>query len=158
MSKFTFLLPFAALFMSACIGVAPKTDANGNGPHSADSLIAYRIADRYFLRNDVKFPDDPIVTTQAQFDSLFGCAPVMGENGLPTKIDFQREFVIGISLPETNDETNIVPGEMTMNDDILKLNYAVNVGEQNRSFSIKPLMLLIVERKYLPEECVLKQN
>jgi len=137
--------------------------STGNGrisspAHRTDTLIDYRIADRYFLRNDAKFPDDPIVTTQAQFDSLFHSAPLMGENGRPTKIDFEREFVIGISLPETNDETQIVPGEMTMDDDILNLNYAVNVGEHNRSFSIKPLVLLIVERKYLPEECVLKQN
>ncbi len=158
MRNFTFLLPYAALILAACTSVANKNSTVSSPTTAGDTLIAYRIADRYFLRNDVKFPDDPIVTTQAQFDSLFHCAPVMGEDGKPTKIDFQREFVIGISLPETNDETSIVPGEMTMDDDILNLNYAVNVGEHNRSFSIKPLVLLIVERKYLPEECVLKQN
>jgi hypothetical protein len=50
-------------------------------------------------------PQNPVVTSQEAFDSLYHAAAVMGKDGAPTAIDFSKQFVIGVVLPLTNDHT-----------------------------------------------------
>ena len=74
--------------------------------------LPYKEAEHYFLRNDVNGRNVPTkMTTQTEFDRYFGMAAVMG--GQPTAIDFDRQFVIAIVLPETNHSTTIRPGTLT---------------------------------------------
>lgn len=120
--------------------------------------VPYEEAHNYFFRNDATIPSNPVCTTSEEFGKLYGAAAVMGKGGMPTRIDFSRQFVIGIVLPETNDETTIIPGKLTRNGDTLTMEYSVKVGEKNRSYTTQPMMLLVVDKKYKADKCVLRKN
>ena len=109
--------------------------------------IPYREAEHYFLRNDVDARKVPVqIKTQAEFDRWFGMAAVMG--GLPTAIDFDRQFVIAVVLPETNHATTIHPGTLTDAGDALQLEYRVSVAPEENTWTSVPLSLLIVDKRH----------
>lgn len=109
--------------------------------------VPYIVAQRYFLKNDVSQLPNGIITTEQEFYSLFGEAAVMGKNGRPTQINFQKQFVIAVTVPETNTDTNIEPVSLRREADALVLNYIVDKGEK-RSYTIQPLLLIVVDKKY----------
>jgi len=119
------------------------------------SSIKYKVAEHYFFRNDAVVPENPIITTQAELDSLFGMAPVMG--GLPTSIDFSKEFVLAIVLPETNRPTTIVPKVLSSEGDTLIMTYSLDVDPES-TFTMVPCCLLIIDRQYLKPKAILKRT
>lgn len=58
-------------------------------------------------------------------------------------------------LPETSDETAIISGKLTRVGGTLTLQYSVQTGETNRSYTIQPMKLLVVDNKYKAGNCVL---
>lgn len=64
--------------------------------------IPYVVMNNYFLKNNVVGISYPLITKQEEFSGLFGMAAVMGKDGAPTSVDFSKESVIAIVLPETN--------------------------------------------------------
>lgn len=147
LKKVLFLLTVALVAgLTSC-----ATQRSGGG-------IPYEEAHNYFFRNDAKIPLNPVCTTQEEFGKLYGAAALMGKGGMPTKIDFDRQFVIGIVLPETNDETTIIPGRLTRSGDTLTMEYSVKIGERNLSYTTQPVMLLVVDKKYKAGKCVLRKT
>lgn len=125
---------------------------------AAAGSVAYSEARHYFFNNDAQLPSSPVVTTQTEFDRLYGAAAVMGSDGQPTPVDFARQFVIGIVLPLTNDYTEVVPGRLTREGDTLTLHYTLRVGERNMSWTMRPMALVVVDRSQLAARCVLQQD
>lgn len=122
--------------------------------------VPFELAKGYFLRNDVEVEEFPThITSQAQLDQFFGMAAVMGENGKPTVIDFDKNFVIPVVYPETDQETSLVverfwhtaPTELTLSVGAVR-------GEEHRSFTIRPVLLLIVDNYYRNYEIDLRLN
>ncbi len=111
---------------------------------SAD--IPYTVADNYFVKNTVKKVPAKI-TSQAQFDKYFGMAAVMGEGGLPTYIDFSKQFVIAVDAPETNVDTELIPASLKTDGKKLLFTYKTKKGEQ-RSYTTHPFALIIVSKEY----------
>ena len=112
--------------------------------------VPFELAKGYFLRNDVEVEDFPTqITSQAQLDQFFGMAAVMGENGKPTVIDFDKNFVIPVVYPETDQETSLVV-ERFWHTGANELTLSVGAirGEEHRSFTIRPIQLLIVDNYY----------
>ena len=70
--------------------------------------IPYIVANRYFLKNGVETLPPQKITNQKDFDSYFGTAAVMGENGNPTDINFSTQYAISLTRPETDIETRLV--------------------------------------------------
>jgi len=112
---------------------------------SASSTIPYAEAHHYFFRNDATIPESPVITTQEQFDSLFGMATTMGEGGKPTAIDFTKQFVIVVVVPATDIETELRPVSLTKNDDHLTFTYQCRQGEKI-SYTMQPLLLIVVDK------------
>ena len=85
-------------------------------------------------------------------------AAVMGKDGMPTSIDFTKQYVIAVTLPETDTETdiNLVSLKKDTNSDII-LTYKVMTGEK-RSYTIVPVRLLIVDKKYDGNVKLIKQE
>lgn len=109
--------------------------------------VPYKVAEHYFLRNDVDARKVPVqIKTQGEFDRHFGMAAVMGE--LPTAIDFGRQFVVAIVLPETNHTTSIHPGTLTDGGEALQLEYRVSVAPEENTWTAVPVSLLIVDKRY----------
>lgn len=122
--------------------------------------IPFEIARGYFFRNGLEADDCPDrFFSQELLDQFFGMAAVMGENGKPTVIDFDKNFVIPVVYPETDQETSLVverfwhtaPTELTLSVGAVR-------GEEHRSFTIRPVLLLIVDNYYRNYEIDLRLN
>ena len=57
------------------------------------SEVPYVVAKGYFVRNDVRRIPNGKITDARLFKEIFGAAAVMGPDGLPTKIDFEKDYV-----------------------------------------------------------------
>lgn len=119
---------------------------------ASTSKVSFTEADHYHFRNDVKTPSSVLrITSKEQLESYFGYAAVMGKNGLPTHVDFSRQFVLAKVLPITNVYTEIKPVSLEPKDGKLIFTYEVKHGKKQSS-SIQPMTLVIVDRKYVNYE------
>jgi len=106
--------------------------------------VPYREETHYFVKNNLSEPPMGKFTSQAQLDSCFGVAAVMGPGGVPEQIDFSREFVIAVSQPVTSVETRIEPVSLRKNGSgSMVLDYRVVRGDDIGYF-IQPCLLLVV--------------
>ena len=99
---------------------------------TTNGLVKSTEAQHYYYSNEA--PDEDAVlkiTNQSDFDRYFGEAAVMGKNGQPTKINWSRQIVIAKVLKTTNRCTEIS-----------------NMQLRPQSYSIKPMAMLIVDKKY----------
>ena len=93
----------------------------------------------------------------ADFNRLFGMATAMGPDGQPTPIDFARSFAIFVALPETDRSTDITPGKLTVAaDGTLRFTYRVKRGDK-QSYTIRPLLLIFVDKAYAGRKVVTEE-
>ena len=114
------------------------------------SDIPYTELDHYFFKNGQVIPDNPIINTEETFATLFGMAPIMGEGGKPTTVDFGKEFVIAVVYPVTEFHTELVPESLRMENGELEFSYCALRGEK-QSWNIQPVLLVKVNREYKTE-------
>lgn len=141
-------LIFGALlaFMCACTTHNNSTNNSTTDAHA----IPYKVAKGYFVRNDVDRLTDNKITTRESLDASFGMATMMGVDGRPDDIDFDKEYVIAVDVPTTDYSTEIVPVSLTRNaskDADIVFTYKVIRGDK-QSYSIHPLLMLVVEKQY----------
>ena len=117
------------------------------GDHNAAEEVAFEVAKNYFFKNDQTIPTSPKITTEEEFNNLFGMATTMGEDGKPTEIDFSKQFVLAIVLPVTDIATEITPVKLEAKGDSLFYTYDVKTGEK-QSFTIQPVSIIILDRKF----------
>ena len=136
MKKFLFVI--AMVLLASCAG------------NKSEEGIVTEVAHGYFLHNDVSGEVVPTkITEQEELLAYFGRAAVMGEHGMPTVIDFDQYFVVPVIYPVTDLETSIVvdsfkqtaPGELTLTVRAVR-------GEEPRSFTIRPMVLRLVDNQY----------
>lgn len=147
------LTAFSALTFSSCTS-NPNADKSSNSEQHADaptkdSKIPFEEAKNYFVKNTVPASANGVhkIDTQAQFDEFFGPAAGMGEKAMPTAIDFNTHFVIGIISPETDKALEDVHIGLTQKDNKIQVAYHEHYGKQN-SYSIRSSSILIVDKKY----------
>jgi hypothetical protein len=110
----------------------------------ACGAIPYSVVEGYFVRNDVQMPVNPKIETAEDFDRLFGAATTMSRK--PTQIDFSRQFVVAIILPETAYSTEITPLNIRKTwRRRLTVQYKVTVGAA-QTYTVRPLLLLVIDR------------
>jgi len=132
------LIAVSAFLAISCTSNAPQGEK-----------IPYERADNYFFSNDAPDSENPIICrTQEELEQYFGYAAVMGEGGQPTKIDFSKQIALGIVLPVTNHETEIRPTDLLLDGEVLTLHYKIDAAEQDLSFTIRPMILLIIDKEY----------
>lgn len=112
--------------------------------------VPYSELDHYFFKNGQAVPDNPKIDTEEAFASLFGMAPVMGEGGKPTPVDFGKEFVIAVVYPVTEFHTELDPESLRLENGELVFTCDETVGEK-QSRSMQPVLLVKVSRKYETE-------
>ena len=118
------------------------------------SEVPFTVAEHYFFNKGQDIPVNPKITSEELFKQLFGMATVMGENGKPTEIDFSKQFVLAVVLPVTDINTEINPVKVEEKGDTLFYHYDVKTGEK-QSFSIQPLSIIILDKKYENKEIFL---
>lgn len=112
------------------------------------SEVNYTIAKNYFIKNNAQLPESHKITDQETFNQIFGMATTMGENGKPTQIDFEKQFVIAVETGPVQKETTLIPGFLINHyDGQLVFHYAVKEGE-DISYTIRPVLIIIVDKTY----------
>lgn len=119
--------------------------------------VSYEVVKNYYFRNDASVPSSPKITSQEQFDSLFGAAAFMGKDGRPTSVDFDKQFVIAVVLPETDTETALEPLSLTRSGGKLTFTYG-KMESGKVSYTMRPVLLVAVDRSDETDEVVLKCN
>ena len=138
------------LAITACTN-KPVTAVENN---EESSEVAFEIAKNYFFKNDQVIPEYPKITTEEEFNKLFGMATTMGKDGKPTAIDFTKQFVLAIVLPVTDITTEINPVKVEEKGDSLLYTYDVKSGEK-QSFRIQPVSIIVLDKKYENKRVVL---
>ena len=109
--------------------------------------VPFTQLDHYFFKNGQEIPADPKIDTEEEFSALFGMAAVMGKDGMPTPVDFSKEFVIAVVKPVTDQLTELSPISLQMSDGELVFTYSETTGEK-MSWSMQPLLLVKADRRY----------
>ena len=135
MKKTLFLfLAVIALMLSSCSVNFQGVTAN------------YVRMNNYYVSNQMKNGTHKLVIyNQQEFESVFGSAAVMGRNGQPTTIDFRRQFVIAVILPETDRLTSIETVMLKRLGDKLYFSYIVEEGHRT-SYTMRPFTAVVVDR------------
>lgn len=120
------------------------------GMLTASCATGNREARNYFFRNDAKQPTELlIICSQAELEQYFGEAAFMGKGGEPTKIDFSKQFVVAKVLPVTNHSTNISLRRIERSsDNHLTLVWHIAVNDTPQSYSMQPMKLVVLDKKY----------
>ena len=153
-------IAFAALLivfgLISCNSQKKTTEADGTQQTEAVSdTIPYVIANNYFINNDVDSVPE-VIKTEAEFARCFGMAPVMGEGGKPTSIDFAKQFVIVAAVPPTDLYTEITPSSLKEEDGKLVFNCKITKGEK-LSYITHPFVMIAVDKQYeVPVKVVFK--
>lgn len=136
--------------------VQPKSDSEAIVGKS--DTLPFVIAQNYFVKNTVEAIENPKIETDAVFNSYFGAATTMGNNGKPTAVDFTKEFAIAIVLPKTENATTIQP--VVLKKDVnhsLVFEYKVAVGDK-QSYTSHPFLLVLVDKKLDGKVLLKKMN
>ena len=134
-----------------CLAAACLTTACRSIQHLSDKHQKETVMNNYFLKNNVVGISYPLITKQEEFSGLFGMAAVMGKDGAPTSVDFSKESVIAIVLPETNVSTEIIPLRLEKGAaQGLRMYYTVKRGEEMMS-TMRPILLVKIKNKYREE-------
>ncbi len=136
------------LILVAC--TSNKTFNAGNTENMTKD-IEFEVAKNYFFNNGQEIPVNPKITTQEEFEKLFGKAAVMGKDGMPTEIDFSKQFVLALVQPVTDINTEIIPLKVEDQGNTLNYTYEIKTGEK-QSFSMQPLSIIILDKKYENKE------
>ncbi len=115
---------------------------------TSEKAIGYKEALRYFVRNDVKDFSPRIITSEEELNLYFGMGAVMGTQGMPTLIDFDKENVIAILEPTTNRDTEIKIENIKKQGGKVVVRYKSLVSSEPRSYSITPFQLVKISKKY----------
>lgn len=145
------LLLLSVLLFSACQAKKQNieiTKSNSKTVNKNTATIPFVMAQNYFVKNTVVSIPNPKIETKAEFDSYFGAATTMSENGKPTTIDFSKQYVITIVLPNTDMEASILPlSLMKVNDTSMVFEYKTTIGGK-LSYTIRPFLLALVDKKF----------
>lgn len=112
--------------------------------------IPYTLAKNYFVKNN--YPDRNLhmlkITDKEKFNSIFGMAPLMGEGGQPTPIDFSKSFAIALIDNTSNTSEGISVKSLVMGNGRLNLTYDLDRNEKPSSAYFRHFTILIVDKKY----------
>ena len=147
---------FAFAMLMTMVACSEKQTANVENNVESEE-ICFEIARNYFFKKDCTLPANSKITTEENFSKLFGMATTMGKGGKPTPIDFSKQFVLAIVLPVTDFATEINPVKVEEKGDSLLYSYEIKTGEK-QSYSIQPISIIILDKKYENKEVVLVNN
>lgn len=146
MKHLTIILAMGVLLLMCCncsfmdkMYAAEKIDKVATPVH-------YTTLENYFVRNDVDCSKQRrlILDNQQDFDAFFGKAATMG--GLPTTVNWNKQYVVAIILPETKRATSIEPVAVKVTDnDVMVFSYHIKKGDK-MSHSMVPFTAVAIDK------------
>ena len=133
-------LSTVALFSLQCAGANPLRKAKKGAKE-----VPYVTLKNYYVRNDVdcRRTQQLVIDSEKEFEKYFCAAAIMGS--APTDIDWKRQFVIAILLPETNKPTMVTPMKVKQSPGNVIFYYQVNIGHKT-SHRLVPFAAIALER------------
>ncbi len=114
---------------------------------SKDSIKAVE-AQHYFVNNTAPTNVLVKITSQSELERYFGYATVMGKDGKPTEIDFNKQMIIAKIFSTTNRETETSSPKINVTGaNELTLSCKVTRGSE-MSYSMTPMVMMIVSKQY----------
>ena len=138
------------LFFNACGGAAKPAQENNTTIDTSTStteVVPYEKAKNYFVNNSYKKTGLKTITDQATFDTVFGMVATMGEDGKPTPIDFDNNYVIAIIGETSNLQPELVVNEVNKSGEKILVSYSL-IEKDETSYTMQPAAILIVDKKY----------
>lgn len=146
MKHLTIILAMGALLLMCCncsfmdkMYAAEKIDKVATPVH-------YTTLENYFVRNDVDCSKQRrlILDNQQDFDAFFGKAATMGS--LPTTVNWNKQYVVAIILPETKRATSIEPVAVKVTDnDVVVFSYHIKKDDK-MSHSMVPFTAVAIDK------------
>ena len=146
MKHLTIILAAGALLLLCCncslldkMYAAQKIDDVATPVH-------YTTLENYYVRNDVDCSKTQrlIFDNKQDFEGYFGMAATMG--GRPTEINWNKQYVVALILPETKRATSINPVNVKVaNDNILVFSYDVKKGDK-LSHTMVPFTAVAIDK------------
>ena len=132
----------ALITVAMLVGCSPLSKIEKEGyPINYTELANY-----YVLNNvDVSKTQRLVINSQQTFEAYFGEAAVMGRNGQPTMVNFKTQYVLAVVLPETDRQTEVIPGEVVQNGNTIVMNYRVNKGAKT-TYRMVPLAAIAIDK------------
>lgn len=105
----------------------------------------------YYVRNNMRYdrPQHIIIDNQQDFDAYFGAAAVMG--GLPTDVNWNKQYVIAVILPVTNHATMVTPLEVKQSPGNVIFKYQVYRGGKT-SYTLMPFAAVALNKGVDPQQ------
>jgi hypothetical protein len=138
------------LFAGIASGVMAQKSKNKKEKEVA---VPYTVANRYFVNNTIADGAFvlPKITTQTEFDKLFGMATVMGKDGQPTPIDFEKQYVIAVIDAVINKSVSLSVKSLTEKKGTITLTYERTESGEASSAYFRHCLIVIVDNKYTGE-------
>ena len=146
MKHLTIILAVGALLLMCCncsfmdkMYAAQKID-------KVATPIRYTTLENYFVRNDVDCSKQRrlVIDNEQDFDAFFGKAATM--SGLPTAVNWNKQYVVAIVLPETKRATAIEPIAVKVTDnDVMVFSYHVKKGDK-MAHSMVPFTAVAIDK------------
>lgn len=131
----------------AILSLCPMSCTTQNA-RTIDS-IPFTVANNYFAIVDVDSISHYKITSEEEFNKLFNMAAHMGKDGTPTPIDFSKQYAIAVVLPTSNHQTDITDINISpKTDGTACFNYSIKTDSAEMSYSIRPMALVIIDKKY----------
>ena len=114
--------------------------------------IPFTTLENYFVRNDVDCSKQQrlIINNKADFEKYFGMAAHMG--GTPTQVNWNKQFVVALVMPETKRATSIYPVAVKVSDNnILVFSYQVKKGDKI-SHTMVPFTAVAIDKPASAQE------
>jgi hypothetical protein len=131
-------------YFSACTKVYKQ---NTTIVQSNITNVPYTEAKQYFVKNtyEVGSLKNPKITSREDFEHIFGTATTMSSNGLPTAIDFSKQYVIAIIPSSSFKLTTLTVNSLIKDNREIKLYYKQEEGIQ-QTFESQPCLVLIIDK------------
>ena len=124
---------------------------------SSNSEVRFTELQHYFFKVGKKIPENPKIATEEAFTKLFGKAVLMGKDGQATPINWDKEFVIAVVNPVTDETTELVPESLRQENGELVFTYHETIGEK-QIWTMQPILLVKVSRKHETETVRLEKR
>lgn len=148
---------FSSIIIASCNTVSKNTNndeknISQTNVKSTNKEIPFIEAKNYFVKNTYKVGqlNNPKITSQKDFEEIFGMAAIMGKKGKPTEIDFSKQYVIAVIAEVTDKSTILKATNLQQKDNNIILTYEFKEGEK-QTYSIQPFILLVIDNKYQGE-------
>jgi len=148
MKRIAFITALCALVMLCCQCTTSKQLRQAQKGAKA---VSYEVLQNYYVRNDVDCSKMQrlILDSEQDFNAYFGPAAIMG--GMPTDINWNKQYVIAILLPETNKPTMVTPMQVKQSPGNVIFKYQVNRGRKT-SYTLVPFAAVALNRSSDPQQ------